>query len=93
MNVAGVAATLMANLQELAGFLCGLEHLFSAFECVGHLLFAIDVQPGFETGNSVLGVPKIRRGNYDGVKVFFLIEHFLVVHISIMLVAIGFECA
>ncbi|MBA7640831.1 Inositol 2-dehydrogenase/D-chiro-inositol 3-dehydrogenase [subsurface metagenome] len=38
----------MAYLQQLAAFLCGLEHFPGAFEGVGHLFFTIDVQPGLK---------------------------------------------
>jgi len=91
MPVAGIAAALMADLQQLARFLRRFHHLLGAFERIGHLFFAIDVQSGLKAGHCVRRMPEVRCCDDDRVKVFFLIEHFLVVHIRIVLVAVGFE--
>ncbi|MBA7657334.1 hypothetical protein ES703_65271 [subsurface metagenome] len=83
----------MANLQQPIGLLCSLHHSFGPLQRIGHLLFAIDVQTSLQTSDSVLSVPKVRRGDYDSVEVLFRIEHFLVVHVSIVLVAICLQYA
>ena len=36
----------------------------------------------------MVSVPKVRRGNYNRIDVLLLVEHFLVIHISIVLVAV-----
>ncbi len=93
MYVSWIAAALMAYLQQLAGFLCGLEHFPGAFKGVGHLFFAIDVQPGLHTRHRMRRMPEVGCGNYHRVKVLLLVEHFFVINIGIDLVAVSLEQA
>ena len=65
IEVARVAAALIADLAEFAGFFDGLQHGSGSFECVGHHLLAIDMEPCLKAFDGVLRVPKIRGGD-DG---------------------------
>ncbi len=51
------------------------------------------MKTGLKAVNGMVGVPEIGCGDNDGIKVFFFIEHFLIVNIGIVLVAIFLQQA
>ena len=86
--VARVAAALVADLAEFAGFFHGFDHGAGAVDGVGHHLLAIDVEAGFEAFHGVRRVPEIRGGDDDGVEAFLGGEHFVDVRVALGRVAL-----
>ena len=91
--VSGVAAALVADLDQLAG-LPGREHdLLAALDRVGHLLLAVHVLARLQTGDRLLRVHPVGRGDDDRVRVRVFGEHFLVVGIDGDLLVVRLEDA
>ena len=94
MQIPRIAAPLVADLQELAGFLLTLDHLPGLRQIVGHLLLAVDVESGLHAGDGVLGVPEVGRRDDDRVDVaLLLVEHLFVVDIGVVLVPVAIQQA
>ncbi len=82
-DVVRIAAALVADLEELARLAGGLDHSAGPFQRVGHLLLAVDVQPGVQAGDRMLGVPAVRRGHDHGVQALLLLEHLAVIFVGV----------
>ena len=80
VSVAGIAAALVSNLEDSSRPPHSLNHSFGVFEAVGHLLFAVDIQSGFEAGDGVGMVHPVGGGDDYGIDLALHCgEHFAVV--------------
>ena len=75
--VARLAAALVADLKQLAGLAGGEHHSPGIRERAGHLLLAVDVLASLETGDGVLGVHPVGRGDNHRDEVALLVEHLI----------------
>ncbi len=90
MEVPRVAAALVADLEELARLLLGLDHLPGLGQIVGHLLLAVDVQAGFHAGDGMLGVPEVgRRDDHRVDLALLLVEHLFVIGVGVALLSVA----
>jgi hypothetical protein len=78
----------MPDLQQFAGFARGFHHAAGVRQVGGHLLLAVDLEPGFHAGDGMFGVPEIGRGDDDRVQVvLFLVQQFFVIHVGVIRLA------
>ena len=87
VNVAGVAAALVADLAELAGFIHRLHHRTRALKAIGHHFLAIDMLASLQGHDRVRGVPEIRGCHDHGVEILLLLEHVGGVNVAFRVVA------
>ncbi len=83
VQVARVAAALVADLQELARLPGGEHHAPRALQRVRHLLLAVDVLAGLQAVHGVLRVPEVGSGDDDRVELLLLVEHLPVVFVPV----------
>jgi len=88
VDVAWIAAPLMADLQQLSGAAGGQDHFPCTLKGIGHLLFTVHVQAGIQTIHRLRCMPEIRRGNDHRVQILFLREHVLIVGVGVQLVPV-----
>ncbi len=81
VNVARIAAPLVADLQELACLARRLDHLACPGHRTGHLLLAVDVQTCVETTERMPRVPEVRRRDNHCVEVLLAGEHIFIINV------------
>lgn len=77
VQVLGIAAALVADLQELAGALGGLHHGAGGLDGVGHHLLAVHRAPGLQAHDGVGRVHEVGRRDEHRLDVGFLVQQFL----------------
>ena len=82
-DITRIAPALMADLEQLAGLAHRFHHGAGALDGVAHHFFAIDMQPGLQTGIGHGRVPEIRNSHDHGLQIFFIGKQFLVIVITL----------
>ncbi len=77
--IPGIAAPVMADLQQLAGLAGGAHHRARALDLVRHQLLAVDMLAGAHAGVGVLRVVEVRRRDNHRVEVGHARQHLAIV--------------
>ena len=83
VDIAGIAATLVTDLTELACAFGGLHHGACAINGVRHHLLTVDMASRLKGHHRVRGVPEVRTRHNNGVQLRLLRQHVFGINVAL----------
>ena len=91
VDVPRIAPALVPDLQKFTSFSRSLDHCDGFSERIGHLLFAVDMEAGFQAGVGMFGMHSVRGGHYGDIQVLLLTQHIPVILVDVDLMPVFLE--